>query len=306
MSLDSPQDLFRIEGIGHIIYGSAKQCLCLIDRMVYRTDENHRNRSRGWVVLQTRANSIAVHAWRPQVHQHQVGQRVFDELQLQLQLQLPLVHGVAALRQDGHKQLETGGLFVNDENAAFVLALLGRSRGPSYIKTWVTSLPMYESRNGAGLLTAGRRPYDREGLGPRGDCVRRRGICPLVGQVLLAREEAQERTAFLRDVIANRAAQHWIAGLDRVEPRTLRCLTRHVDVHFAVDLRQPSQMRLELDSDHGSVWTSTDRIAGRSRTMGAQLSPASAETYTWPPVVPKYTPHDSSESTAIASRNTLT
>src|SRR6266852_7164541 len=63
--------------------------------------------------------------------------------------------------------------------------------------------------------------------------------------------------------------------------------------------------------DHGSmsqasVCTSTDSTAGRSRTIGAQLSPASADAYTCPPVVPKYTPHLSSESTAIASRNTFT
>ena len=57
---------------------------------------------------------------------------------------------------------------------------------------------------------------------------------------------------------------------------------------------------------HASVCTSTESTAGRSRTMGAQLSPASAEAYTCPPVVPKYTPQESSWSTAIASRSTLT
>src|SRR5258708_2427235 len=57
---------------------------------------------------------------------------------------------------------------------------------------------------------------------------------------------------------------------------------------------------------HLSVCTSTDSTAGRSLTIGAQLSPASDEAYTWPPQVPKYTPHSSSESTAMASRNTLT
>ena len=66
------------------------------------------------------------------------------------------------------------------------------------------------------------------------------------------------------------------------------------------------QMEGKRDPDHGSVWTSTETTAGRSRTMGAQLSPALADTYTCPPVVPKYTPHGSSVSTAIASRNTLT
>src|SRR5438128_2289262 len=38
---------------------------------------------------------------------------------------------------------------------------------------------------------------------------------------------------------------------------------------------------------HPSVCTSTESTAGRSRTIGFQLSPASAEAYTWPPVVPK-------------------
>src|SRR3977135_1599109 len=57
---------------------------------------------------------------------------------------------------------------------------------------------------------------------------------------------------------------------------------------------------------HASVCTSTESTAGRSRTIGFQLSPASAEAYTCPPVVPKYMPHLSSASTAIASRNTLT
>jgi len=44
------------------------------------------------------------------------------------------------------------------------------------------------------------------------------------------------------------------------------------------------------DSDislHASVCTSTESTAGRSRTIGFQLSPASAEAYTCPPVVPK-------------------
>ena len=39
--------------------------------------------------------------------------------------------------------------------------------------------------------------------------------------------------------------------------------------------------------DHGKACTSTERTAGRSRTMGFQESPASEEAYTWPPVVPK-------------------
>src|SRR6267378_1083322 len=63
---------------------------------------------------------------------------------------------------------------------------------------------------------------------------------------------------------------------------------------------------LRLRWAHASVCTSTESTPGRSRTMGAQLSPASADAYTCPPLVPKYMPHLSSESTAMASRNTFT
>ena len=43
----------------------------------------------------------------------------------------------------------------------------------------------------------------------------------------------------------------------------------------------------QVHPDHGSVWTSTERTAGRSRTAALHVSPASADAYTCPPVVPK-------------------
>ncbi len=42
-----------------------------------------------------------------------------------------------------------------------------------------------------------------------------------------------------------------------------------------------------MRSGYGRVCTSTERTDGKSRTMGAQVSPPSGEQYTWPPVVPK-------------------
>src|SRR5260370_41192442 len=57
---------------------------------------------------------------------------------------------------------------------------------------------------------------------------------------------------------------------------------------------------------HASVCTSTESTPGRPRTIGDQLSPASAEAYTGPPLAPKYKPNLSSGSAATASRNTLT
>src|SRR5438093_1561181 len=156
-------------------------------------------------------------------------------------------------------------------------------------------------------LAAGHGTHDQKRLCAHRDRVGQRGIRRFVGQILLAGEDPHERSALLRDVVADRPAQHRIASLERVDNRALRDPTVDVELHLAVDLRELAQMCRERDSDHhGSVWTSTDTTAGRSRTMGAQLSPASADAYTCPPVVPKYTPHLSSESTAIASRSTFT
>src|SRR5262249_12025751 len=119
------------------------------------------------------------------------------------------------------------------------------------------------------------------------DVVGQQGIRRFVGQVPLASEEADERPPSERDMIADRPTQHRIANLERVEHRALRGLAGDVQLHLAVDVRERPQVRREHDPDHGSVWTSTDSTAGRSRTMGVQLSPASADPYTWPPVVPK-------------------
>src|SRR3989442_15816601 len=136
-------------------------------------------------------------------------------------------------------------------------------------------------------LAAGHGTHDQKRLCAHRDRVGQRGIRRFVGQILRAGEEPQERSALLRDVVADRPAQHRIAGLERVEDRALRGLTFNVELHLSVHARKRPQMCRELDSDHGSVWTSTDSTAGRSRTMGAQLSPESTDAYTCPPVVPK-------------------
>jgi hypothetical protein len=98
-----------------------------------------------------------------------------------------------------------------------------------------------------------------------------------MGQIFFAGEEAQERPALLRDLIANSAAQHGIAGFQRVQHRALRHWSFDFNLHLNVDVRQSSQMLRQCDSDHVNVCTSTESTAGKSRTIGAQLSPASAE-----------------------------
>ena len=96
-------------------------------------------------------------------------------------------------------------------------------------------------------------------------------------QIFRAGEEAHERPALLGDVVADRPLQHRIGILKRVEDRALRDRTFDVEFHLAPNVRQRAQMCRKPDPDHGSVWTSTESTAGRSRTMGAQLSPASAD-----------------------------
>jgi len=126
-------------------------------------------------------------------------------------------------------------------------------------------------------LAAGDGSEDQEGLGPRGDGVWQRSVGLLVGEILAAGEETQERAALLRDVIADRAAEHRVTGFERVENGALRGLASDLELNFTANVRQSSQMWREDDSDHANVWTSTESTGGRSRTIGAQLSPASAD-----------------------------
>src|SRR5882724_1145285 len=167
------------------------------------------------------------------------------------------------------------------------------------------------------VLTAGDCANDVKRFCPRRDFLRQRSVRRLVRYILAAGKESQERSALSRDMLENRPTQHRILSLQCVEDRSschfpinLVNLNRHISCHAC---KRP-QMQRHYQPNHGfchdpfsdNVWTSTESTAGRSRTIGAQVSPASADAYTCPPVVPKYPPHVSSESIAIASRNTFT
>src|SRR4030095_10864917 len=96
-------------------------------------------------------------------------------------------------------------------------------------------------------------------------------------QVLFAREEPNVRSALPCDVVANRAAQRGVACFERVKDGALRNLSLDVQLDLAVHAGERTQRQREQDAYHGSACTSTDSTAGRSRTMGAQLSPASGD-----------------------------
>ncbi len=77
------------------------------------------------------------------------------------------------------------------------------------------------------------------------------------------------------------------ARFERIEHRALRHRAGYLELDLRADTRERLQVLRQGDANHGIVCTSTDNTGGRSRTIALQLSPASADPYTWPPVVPK-------------------
>ena len=79
-----------------------------------------------------------------------------------------------------------------------------------------------------------------------------RGGGRLVGEVFFTGEEAQKGAALLRVVVADRAAQHGIAGLERVQHRALCDRALDFERHLAADVRQSSEMEGKDYADHAS------------------------------------------------------
>ena len=75
-------------------------------------------------------------------------------------------------------------------------------------------------------------------------------------------------------MIAHCSAQHGIPSFELVKYGPLSYGGVNVKLYVAIDARQRAQMRRQNDANHGSVCTSTESTAGRSRTIGFQLSPA--------------------------------
>ena len=129
----------------------------------------------------------------------------------------------------------------------------------------------------AQRLSARQRADDEEWLRADRDGIRQRRIGGLVRKVFLAGEESHERTAAKCHVIADRPSKHGMPRFEGVEHRTERRRAGNVDLHITVHARQRAEMRGQFDPDHDSVCTSTANTGGKSRTIGVQLSPLSAD-----------------------------
>ena len=92
-------------------------------------------------------------------------------------------------------------------------------------------------------------------------------------------DAARKMGLSLADVTAaaqgNRAAQDRVGCLERVEDLGDG---GPVDLDLALDLREAPQVVRQDDAGHGSVWTSTDRTAGRFSTIADHESPPSGLT----------------------------
>ena len=68
-----------------------------------------------------------------------------------------------------------------------------------------------------------------------------------------------------------------MAGLERLEDGPSRHRGGEIELHLALKSGEGAERGGQLDPDHERVWTSTDSTAGRSRTIGAHVSPAFAD-----------------------------
>lgn len=127
-------------------------------------------------------------------------------------------------------------------------------------------------------LAAGDGADDEERFCALGDGVGEWGIGGLEREVLFAGEEAEEGTALEGAVVADGSAKHGVTGFNGIEDGAKGDGRWNVENDLGVDVSEVAQVVGELDADHASVWTSTERTAGRSWTMGCQVSPPLGET----------------------------
>jgi len=78
-------------------------------------------------------------------------------------------------------------------------------------------------------------------------------------------------------MVADGAAQYRVTGFDCVQYVANGRYGFSIEAELAVHAGEVGQMIWKDNADHGKVWASTDKTAGRSRTMAVHESPLSAE-----------------------------
>jgi len=79
-------------------------------------------------------------------------------------------------------------------------------------------------------------------------------------------------------MVSNCPPQHRILRFESIENRAQGRRTFNFKLYLALHSRERAQVIWKHHSYHDKVCTSTDRTAGRSRTIGFHVSPLSADT----------------------------
>ena len=99
------------------------------------------------------------------------------------------------------------------------------------------------------MLPAGDGSYDHQRFFALDHCVGQRIIGRFVGNIFLAREEAQEGAALERVVIADGAAEHGVARFESVEDGAEGDRWFDFYQYILIDVRECAQMGGEDDLD---------------------------------------------------------
>jgi hypothetical protein len=118
---------------------------------------------------------------------------------------------------------------------------------------------------------------DQEWFCPVCNRMRQRRIGRFMRQIFAAGKKSDHRPASLGYMITYCPPQHWIFGFNSVQERALSYFSVELKVYFAIDIGERTQMRRKNNAYHGNDCTSTESTAGKSRTMGFHVSPASAD-----------------------------
>jgi len=118
---------------------------------------------------------------------------------------------------------------------------------------------------------------DQEWFRPIRNRIGQRRIGRLMRQIFAARKKTDHWPANLRHMITHCPSQHRIFRFNCIQQRPLSQRSVYLKSYFTIDVRQRAQIRRKNNAYHGNVCASTESTAGKSRTSGFHLSPASTE-----------------------------
>ncbi len=153
------------------------------------------------------------------------------------------------LNREGHEF--TRADHGNDSSASAVGdASQKQTADSSGMNPFQMATPMRNVRTQAQLSARNRANHQKR-LFPGHNLIRQRIVRRVMGQVLLASKESQERPPLFGDVIADRPTQHGITLFERIQHRPSGHRRGHFKRDLAADVSQIAKVVRKNDADHG-------------------------------------------------------